>query len=71
MSYHVVPPQVVTFHHSTCGFHEKHPGRSFPGCTCSSGISSRDKRLDEMTDAERSAYVAALGGEKPDSTPIW
>lgn len=69
--WHVQKPQVATVEHHTCPFHEKHPGHSFPGCTCSSAYTSRDKTNDEMTDEERRWYYAALRGEKPDGTPLF
>jgi hypothetical protein len=32
----------------TCFFHQKHPGQSFAGCTCSSSISSRCRSPEEV-----------------------
>jgi hypothetical protein len=69
--YMVQRPIVTTHTHSTCGFHERHPGHSFPGCTCSSGYSSREKTDAEMTDDERRGYYAALRGERPDGSPLF
>jgi hypothetical protein len=66
----VQKPQVVTVTSHTCGFHKRHPGHSFPGCTCSGSYSSRDKTSAEMTPEESAWYYAALRGEKPDGSPI-
>lgn len=69
--YHVELPQVTKVEHRTCQFHQKHPGRSFPGCTCSTSVSSRNKTFKEMTPDEIAAYTAALRGEKPDGSLLF
>ena len=69
--YQVLKPQVTTITHHTCPFHERHPGRTFPGCTCSSRYSSRDKTWAEMTKEEREWYIAALRGEKLDGSSLF
>lgn len=69
--YIVQRPFVDTSSHHTCSFHKRHPGRSFPGCTCSSQFSSREKRWDEMTIEEKEWYVAALCGERPDGSSLF
>lgn len=69
--YYVQKPQVVTVTSRTCSFHERHPGCQFPGCTCCSGMSSRDKTADEMTPEETIKYLAALRGEDSDGRPLW
>lgn len=69
--YHVSRPTVTTVESHTCGFHERHPGRNFPGCTCSTSVSVREKTLDEMTDLERKQYAAALAGEDIHGNPLF
>ena len=39
--------------HRTCPYHVRHPGASYPGCTCSASIGQRRKRPDEYTERER------------------
>lgn len=69
--WHVARPLVTKVERHTCPFHKKHPGRNFPGCTCSSAFMAREKTMDEMTEQERRRYLAALGGENPDGTPLF
>lgn len=69
--YVVQRPQIVTTTSHTCGFHKRHPGRPFPGCTCSGSIGSRDKTDAEMTEEERRWYYAALIGERPDGSSLF
>lgn len=69
--YHVLKPQVTEVTHHTCDFHKRNPGAQFPGCTCSSSYSTRDKPEPEWTKDERENYYAALRGEKPDGSPLW
>jgi len=69
--YVVVRPQITETHSTTCSFHERHPGRSFPGCTCSFSISSRDKPEKDWTKEERERYYAALVGERPDGSSLF
>lgn len=69
--YEVVRPQIHEESHHTCPFHERHPGRNFPGCTCRSSYSSRDKPMEDWTEEERDWYFAALCGEKPDGSSLF
>jgi len=69
--YIVMRPTETTVTRSTCGFHERHPTRPFPGCTCSMGISTREKDWSEMTADEKLAYSAALRGEHPDGRSLF
>ena len=69
--YVVIPPQETFSEFRLCPFHERHPGRSFPGCTCSGGIGTRDKPMEKWTEEERAGYFAALRGERPDGTPLF
>ena len=69
--YHVMKPQICESTHHTCNFHKRHPGRPFPGCTCSASYTTRDKRDDEMTREEWEHYWAALRGETPDGKSLF
>lgn len=69
--YQVAMPSTCKVEHITCGFHKKHPGHNFPGCTCSSSYSTHVKPLEDWTKEERDWYFAALAGEKPDGTPLF
>lgn len=64
-------PQITEVKTHICGFHERHPGANFPGCTCSTSITSRDKPEKDWTKEERDWYYSALCGERPDGSPIF
>lgn len=69
---HIVqkPSKVETFYHR-CDFHKRHPGRNYPGCTCSGGFRRVEKPESEWTEEERRWYYAALRGETPDGDPLY
>lgn len=69
--YIVQRPTETRVETKTCDFHKRHPGKTFPGCTCVTSISSREKRLSEMTAEEQERYIAACRGEKPDGTVLF
>lgn len=69
--YIVQRPTETKVEKRTCYFHQRHPGRPFPGCTCATSFSTREKSLSEMTAEEREWYFAALRGERPDGTPLF
>jgi len=69
--YHVMKPSVTEVSRHTCGFHQRHPGGHFPGCTCSCSVSTREKPMAEWTEEERRNYFAALRGERPDGSPLF
>jgi hypothetical protein len=69
--YQVIRPSVTEVQRTTCPFHEKHPGRAFPGCTCSTSISTREKPIEEWTEEERRWYFAAEAGEDVDGNPLF
>jgi len=49
--YHVQRPSRVEVKSTTCGFHERHPGRPFPGCTCSGSLVEIPESEDQRRDA--------------------
>jgi hypothetical protein len=53
VSYIRIPPQVTEVETVTCQFHKDYPAGQWAGCTCMTSVRQRDKRLAEMTDAER------------------
>lgn len=47
----------------TCPFHERNPGKSYAGCTCSASFGWEEKPMSEWTEDERGWYFATLAGE--------
>ena len=54
-----VPTETVCTHH-TCRYHERHPGKSYAGCTCSGSYTARRKNADEWTREECQKYLLSL-----------
>jgi hypothetical protein len=53
--YHDPDEHKVVASHRPCAFHEKHPGKAFAGCTCSSsyGLVKRDAGETARIKADR------------------
>jgi len=47
------PPMKTVIEHRTCRFHKEHPGKIYPGCTCSGSYSTVVKPIEEWTEEER------------------
>ena len=50
----------------TCLYHHRHPGANYAGCTCSSGVSQREKPRKEWTEKEALAWRLQFGMEVPE-----
>lgn len=52
-----------------CPFHKENPGKPYAGCTCSVGVSAREKTFEEMTVEEWEYYCSQFLEQKPKETP--
>lgn len=56
------PPIETEISRHTCSFHERHPGVSYAGCTCSGSYKVRVKPMKEWTEDETREYLGIPHG---------
>ena len=55
------PPIEVEVSHTVCGFHQRNPGKPYPGCTCSGAYVARTKPMEDWTEEEKRRYFDFYG----------